>query len=142
MAEGVEDGIHAMAQSQVDMLDGLIGLLEAIVAMEAISDVDTNGDHTLDVSEIFEVEGEDKLSEKMTSFASKLLEDIEKSEELKKEFEALKIGQYSLYEIIKDAASGTKGIKMATEEYTNLWNALYQTALDQDFDASDLIGIV
>ena len=33
MSGNIEDGIHAMAQSQIDMLDGLIAFLETIVAM-------------------------------------------------------------------------------------------------------------
>ena len=39
MSAGIEEGIHNLANSQVHMLDGMIALLETIVAMEGLADV-------------------------------------------------------------------------------------------------------
>jgi hypothetical protein len=43
MSSGIETGIQEMARSQVDMLDGLIALLELIVQMEQLGDIDVDG---------------------------------------------------------------------------------------------------
>ena len=54
MNEGVTKGIQAMAESQVNMLDGLIQLLETIVAMQKLGDIDIDG-NGIDLSEIFQL---------------------------------------------------------------------------------------
>jgi len=49
---GVDDGIRAMAQGQIKMLDGMIQLLETVVEMEKLGDI-TNGDNTIDLVDLF-----------------------------------------------------------------------------------------
>jgi len=54
MSDKVDAGIHDLAQSQIDMLDGMISLLETIVAMEGLQDLDVAGDG-IDLGDIMEV---------------------------------------------------------------------------------------
>ena len=54
MGANIEDGIHAMAQSQISMLDGLIAFLQTIVAMQKLGDVDTDFSGSIEIGEIFE----------------------------------------------------------------------------------------
>jgi hypothetical protein len=51
MGANIDDGIHAAAESQIKMLDGLIQLLETIVAMEGLSDI-AGDDMVLELPEI------------------------------------------------------------------------------------------
>ena len=50
---GVTEGIQALAQSQVEMLDGMIQLLETVVAMEKLGDIDASGDGHIDLGDLF-----------------------------------------------------------------------------------------
>ena len=52
MAKGVHEGIQAMAKSQIEMLDGMIQLLETVVAMEGLKDV-AGEDNTIDLTDLF-----------------------------------------------------------------------------------------
>lgn len=54
MSKGIDAGIKEMAQSQVQMLDGLIALLEVIVSMEQLGDIDTDS-NGIDLSDLFVV---------------------------------------------------------------------------------------
>lgn len=55
MVKDVEKGIDAMADEQISMLDGLIALLETIVAMEKLNDITAGGedDTKIDLGDIF-----------------------------------------------------------------------------------------
>jgi hypothetical protein len=57
MQSSVTSGIQAMAKSQVKMLDGLIAMLELIVAMEQLGDI-TGEDTHIDLGDMFEFTGD------------------------------------------------------------------------------------
>jgi phage tail tape-measure protein len=52
MGDDVSAGIKAMSDAQVEMLDGLIAMLELIVAMEELGDIDVEG-NGIDFHELF-----------------------------------------------------------------------------------------
>jgi len=52
MAKGVHAGIKAMAESQIEMLDGMIQLLETVVAMEGLKDI-AGTDNEIDLTDLF-----------------------------------------------------------------------------------------
>ena len=54
MTGDFDDGVKAMAKSQIKMLDAAINMLEAIVAMD---NIDINGDGTLGLTEVFTNDG-------------------------------------------------------------------------------------
>jgi len=54
MSKGIDAGVKAMAKSQVEMLDGLIAMLELIVSMEEMGDIDVEG-NGIDFEDLFKV---------------------------------------------------------------------------------------
>ena len=52
MNTSIQDGIKKFAQSEVDMLDSMIQLMETIVAMEQLGDIDVEG-NGIDFSDLF-----------------------------------------------------------------------------------------
>jgi len=62
-SSGVTQGIQSLAKSQVKMLDGMIQLLETVVAMEKLGDI-TGANDTIDIIDLFPVinwqEGEER----------------------------------------------------------------------------------
>ena len=54
LKESVNEGIKEVAQSQIDMLDSMIQLLEAIVAMEELGDIDVEGNE-IDFNDFFKL---------------------------------------------------------------------------------------
>lgn len=49
---GLEDGIHAMAESQVSIWEGIVGLLEVVVQMEELGNIDADNDMIIELPEI------------------------------------------------------------------------------------------
>jgi len=50
---GVTTGIQELAKSQSQMLDGMIKLLETVVAMEKLGDIDEGKDGHIDIGDLF-----------------------------------------------------------------------------------------
>ena len=109
MNANIEDGIHQVAQSQIDMLDSLIGLLETIVTMEDAFkefNVDSDTDMKLDLDEIFDIEyNEDKSIEKINGFAKNWEKALSY---LRDRLDPTKLDTYS-----EDLARGADSIKFA-----------------------------
>ena len=151
MSNGIDAGLKAMAQSQIDMLDGLIQMLEAIVAMEELGDLDIDG-NGIDLSELFKVttgdDGKESIigfNEKYTEWVTKIKDQIDKNspnynEDLAKAFEGIKIdfgeGAFSLSEILDwnytqfDADTG--------KVYTSFVNAMVKAAKSGNYDLNNV----
>ena len=54
MGKDVESGIQSMANAQVEMLDGLIAMLELVVSMQELGDIDTEG-NGIDLTDLFTI---------------------------------------------------------------------------------------
>jgi len=128
MQSSVTSGIQAMAKSQVKMLDGLIAMLEIIVAMEQLGEI-TGEDTQIDLGDIFVTSDENgEVLDQITEFTDgfdkarqKLLEYVRGNDELKERFENTQInfnGQMrSMMEMLGD--NQTK-----TEMFDNLFGGL------------------
>ena len=151
MGEGFDDAIKSMAKSQIKMLDGMIQLLETIVAMEQLGDIDVDGDNILDIGEIFKVKYDEKgfqLNEKYwdeftdqyKTIAQKIMTAAEETPELAKALKQFKINGISLHEMFQDALdNGVKDLPIDAEAYTAAMNAVYQAAISGDFDTDNIM---
>jgi len=91
------------------MLDGVINMLEVIVAMEGLEDV-TGEDNVIDLGDIFpnfEVNGDKHIEEggAFDTYITNLDGIIKNNTELAKKFEQFKISGHSLVEIIDNLAN-------------------------------------
>ena len=152
-AEGsITKGIHAMAQSQIDMLDGLIAVLETIVAMqEAFEGLKASKDGQLDLNELFEnvfvtdtngitkaLPGKLQATEEFKTAAQKLIDKFKGFDDLKNPLKQIKVNGTQLGDLLSDA---TKGIAFSTEQAEGLsaaMNALYQASLSGNYDLDNI----
>lgn len=154
MAAGIDDGIHAMAQSQIDMLDGLISLLETIVAMESLGDIDVDGDG-IDLTDIFTIETGDDGQTAITGFTEKyetwrqgIIDQITEgnenfNEDLAKAMGEIKIDGYTLAELIKWDVSDWQGADIQfAQGFSDTMAALYRAALSDDYDLDNIADSV
>lgn len=143
MEGGIEEGIKAMASSQIDMLDAMISMLEVIVAMENLGDVDVNKNNTIDLSELFVdyVEGGDakKYTTQAKEASKEILGAVETNKDLEKGLEQFKIGEYSIMQILKDIQdNGIKNLDLDSNVIQAVMDALYQAYLSGDYDLDNL----
>ena len=150
LSDGVDAGIHALAESQIKMLDGLISLLEAIVQMEKLSEIDLDESGTIDLSELgISVEGADKVGETT-------IENLKKFQNAATSFDnAVKAMGDSANEVfvngrsLKDIAAKLKSAKnkdaakailkelnLSGQDLQTLFDGLYQLSKSQDWDES------
>ena len=144
MSDGIDKGIHEMAQSQIKMLDGLIAFLETIVAMQDLGSLDSDFSGDFSFDEIFtEVNtGIAEANDQAEKLGKTLLTKIDKDEKLKTQFEQVKVGDQSLYQIITDIAAGKPIDKSLAEQYTQILSGLYQASRSQDFTVDNIPSIL
>ena len=143
MAKGVDAGIKAMAESQIKMLDGLIQLLETVVAMEELEGLDTDKSGTFEFQEMF------KWNEQMQAWevmgngaeqASKIIEQANKEgfEDLKKGLQQVKINGVSIYDMLQDMSDGAVKNEQQARLYNAALSALFQQFKTGDYDLNNL----
>jgi len=101
LQNGVTAGMKEVAHGQIEMLDGMIRLLETIVAMEKLSNIDTNTNGQIDLTDMFEVTT-GLNSENIYIF--------------KREFKD------RIQEILNIAENGNEELNQALDEMTISWN--------------------
>ena len=135
MAKGVHEGIQAMAKSQIEMLDGMIQLLETVVAMEGLKDV-AGEDNEIDLSELFPefTMKDQKLSayDNIKEWARKLLDDTANTD-LQKALDNIVINGESLRQTLSKLSTGYKFSEQEARKVQNELNALYQMYLSGDY---------
>ena len=163
MADNVDEGIRSVAKSQVKMLDGLIAMLEIIVAMEQLGDI-TGEDTTIDLGDIFAVGGQavaddnlelvDGYTDKFNNAQAKLKDYLEKHADAKKLFENTKMrlgGQSTtMYDMLVKDYKETWGKmelqgenkKKAMTAFQGMLNSFYQAAISGNFDTTDIAASV
>ena len=159
MEAGITEGVESIANSQVEALDGLIAMLELIVAMEQLGDI-TGEDTTIDLGDIFAVANEGEATdniEKMNGFTKKfkesrarLVEYLEGNDDAKKIFEStkVKIGENmrSMYDMMSLDYTELFGNltgqqkEQAVKAYQSLLNGLYQAAISGNYDLNNIAG--
>lgn len=163
MAENVDEGIRSVAKSQVKMLDGLIAMLEIIVAMEQLGDI-TGEDTTIDLGDIFAVNGQavadenldlvNGYTDKFKKAQSDLEEYLRDHADAKKLFENTKMrlgGQsYNMYDMLVKRYEDTwetmelsgENKKKAMTAFQGMLNSFYQAAISGNFDTADIAASV
>ena len=153
LGEQLDGQVDALADSQIDMLDSLISVLEIIVAMEKLGDIDVDNNGKLELGEIFEVDitgdpiknidGLDQYTKKFKEGAQKVLEYADQLKAngdsgLYDALDNVRIGAYTLRQMFKDAENGVKNIDLSAEEYQAAMSALYQAMTSGDYDLDNI----
>ena len=144
MQESVTKGIQAAAKSQVSMLDGLIAMLEVIVAMEKLSDI-SGEDTKIDLGDIV-IEGPDGASfnEEYAKWVENIKDLINKdsknyNEDLANAFNSIKIEGISLAEILNyNEAQLTGENEHFGKAYASLINAMVKAAQSGNYDLDNI----
>lgn len=145
MAKGVDKGIKQMAQSQIKMLDGLIQMLETVVAMENFKDLDSTGDGSFGLTELFQQMSEGwESTEKAQQAAAKVIEKANSKggEDLKKGLETVSVNGKSLFKIMEDISKGIPLAKEDAQAYTAALSALYKQLQSGDYDLDNLYASI
>jgi len=141
-ADSADSAIRTMAKSQVKILDALIQMFEAIVAMEDFEKVDLDLDGILDFGEIFSdtdlEENATKFTAQFTSAAQILQDKLGENSEIRAAFEAVKINGYSMASLIDDAVDGVRNIDISAQDYSSAVSVLYEMAKRGDFDINNI----
>ena len=140
-AEGsITKGIHAMAKSQMDMLDGLIAVLETVVAMEeAFAGLKAGEDQKLDFGELF-----DNLmpTEDLKTAAERLLEKFPNMKDPNNPLVQIKINGETLAKLLEDAKNGVKFSEENAHGLAAAMDALYQAMLSDNYDLNNIYASV
>lgn len=145
MKGNVTKGIHAMADSQIKMLDGLIALLETIVAMqEAFAGINAGENETFDLEELFDF-GIDKenvegwiANNDFKDAADALLKKAESSKDLKKAIDQIKINGIQLSELLTQARDKYAFAEKDARALTAAMDALYKASLSGNYDTDNI----
>lgn len=150
MKQGIDDGIKAMAQSQIDMLDGMIQMLETIVAMEKLGDI-AGEDDVIDIGDILPkiewdengnpIEGTfEKFNKDYKSIVDYILDAAKNNEDLNKGLENLKINNKSIKEIFgMDASTLANMGKDFNEAYAAALQAMVTAARSGNYDENNVM---
>ena len=158
MADGIDEGIKEIAKSQIKMLDGMIQLMETVVAMQKLGNVDIDANNKLDLNEMFNVEYEDdgKTIKAIHDFTQTYRDahnelinwaKTDEGAEFKKTLEAISISwngadenMWSLLnkeeEDVKQWSDELKG------QYAALVSSLYAVAMSGDFDLDKIFDSI
>ena len=144
MKGSITEGIHAMAQSQIDMLDGLIAMLETVVAMqEAFEGMKGTEDGTIDLGDIFpdfELDDTTTFDEDFSKAAQAIIDRANdgKHKELQDALKQIKIDNITLNDLLEDAATGTRHLEYNIEAFQTVMNSLYQMGLSGEYNEDDI----
>jgi len=153
MQDNFQDGIKAMAESQIAMLDAAIQVMETVVAMEKLGDIDVDSDGLLNLGEIFNgtTDAAGDFTKGYTEWADsiyKVTHDPKAenyNEDLAKALDHLSINGTSLKDMIYAARSGLenaadawKDLGMTEEQYAKVINSFYQAARNGDYNLENV----
>ena len=147
MGKGFDTAINQMAEAQVHMLDGMIKLMETIVAMEQLGQVDVDSNGILSIDEIFGeglVDGTDwhQYSEEFNQVREYLLNTFEQSKELAPLLDNLKVSGVTLRELFDQDQTEWRKAGISEQQYANIMTAFYQAATSDAYDLDNLISSV
>lgn len=133
---GLTDGIHTLAQSQIDMLDAAIQMLDTIAAMEELGDIDANGDGILDIDKIFGTNGQFTAdwSDKIVGIRKALTEAGVNLKEVH-------IAGLSLEELLTLNYTDLERLGITKEKYADLMTKLWQASSRTDWNPDDISSI-
>ena len=145
MKTSVNAGIKDVAESQVEMLDGMIQLLETVVAMQELGDIDLGENGVFDLSDIFVdgiIDSTAQFEPKWVEAKDALITRADHNKELKASLEQFKVNGHSLYEILKMSTEELTNAGISFQQYGDLMTSLVMMAQSGDYDLNNLIGSV
>lgn len=144
---GADEAMHAMAQAQIEILDGLIAMFEVIVAMEEFEGADINKNGLLDLDEIFDLTGLAKdaidtakvFKKQFKEAATAILETLNSNDAYQDIADSIKLNGYTFRQILEDATDGIRDIvEISAEEYQQMVSVLYEAFSNGDYDLNDI----
>ena len=149
MADNVDAGIKAMAQSQMDMLDGLIQLLETIVQMQALGDIDTDS-NGIDLSDIFDItydknhqiESINGFTQEYSDWQAEIIKKLDKKntefydEDLANAMSSITIDGNKLSDMVQ--WDYTKFDASTAQTFSSTMAALYKAAISDNYDVNNI----
>lgn len=136
MKAGIDDGIHEVAKSQIEMLDAAINMLETIIAIGEISDVDANNDGLLNFEEIFigDKENPTSFTDEYITYLNGLKEALKKAGI---DISEIVINGNSINELLTTNFSDWEKLGLTWEQYLAIINALVTASQSEDFDSNN-----
>lgn len=148
MQKGFNEGIKTMAQSQIDMLDAAIQMLEVVVAMEKLGDIDVDENGIFSIGDLFQLdengnfekneEGLTKYTEAYQQYAKDILELAKTNPDLEKGLKNISINGITIKELFEDATDGIKNLNISEQDYFAVMDAFVQAAKNGDYDLEHL----
>ena len=142
-SSGVTDGIQAMAKSQIEMLDGMIQLLETVVAMEKLGDI-TGENDTIDISDLFPSidwkDGKNHIieNEQAINWINNEVLTADADSELGKFIDNALLNNRTVRDTLKAAVTESEGINEETAAaLSSLLNSLWQMYISNDYNLND-----
>ena len=155
MDAGVTAGIQDFAHAQVNMLDGMIQLLETIVAMEQLGDIADDGigdKNIIEIDDIFpqikfdqDQVVEFQINEAYTSWVDSIKNKIDKkspnfNKDLAEATRSIKIKGITFEEILNWSPAELAGQgKEFLESYTSVLDAFYKAAKSGDYNLDNIM---
>ena len=149
MGKNIEEGIHAMAKSQIEMIDAMIQLLETVVAMEKLGDIDVDSNGVFNFDDIFEVfawdEDGEKAFYKFTEQWQKAIDELAKidpNSDLGKALDAVKVNGYTMRQIFSTAYNDLQKLGLDEQSYAALMTSLVDWAKSGNYDLDNLYASI
>lgn len=134
--DGVTKGIQELANSQVEMLDGIIKFLETVVQMEELGEI-AGDDGVIDLSDIVaDVDGTKQLTGKYAEWIDGLQTAAKEDETIRKRFQAIVVGNKNLWDIL------TQDANEFTDAQAAAINAVYQAYQSGEYDLESLVASI
>ena len=141
-ANGANNAIHAMALSQIKILDSLIAMFQAIVAMEEFEGADLDMNGMLDFGEVFaDFELGDEAETYTLQFqdaAQKILKMADANKEVQAALEQVKVNDVSMMEMLRDTTDGQRNVALTASEYQTAVSVFYEMLKSGDFDINNI----
>ena len=143
MTQNFDKAVNEMADAQIHMLDGMIQLLEAVVAMEELGKIDIDGDG-IEFTEMFENIGANafKSTEAAHDAAKNIIKLAESNPDLTKALDNIKFNNTTLGDMLHGLANN---VTMTQEEAKVTFAALkslYEMFLSGNYDLDNLMNSI
>lgn len=140
MRKGLAEGIQTLAQNEIEMIDAAISLLETIVAMKKIGDIDTDK-NGLELDELFVLDEDNNATEFKEGVTETFGEVEQALREAGIEVSEVKIGSFTLDQLLVDSFEEFKQLGIDQDTYFALIKGIVDTVNSQDFDPNDIPGM-
>lgn len=145
MNANIENGIHELADSQIQMIDAMIQLLETIVAMEELGNIDVDENNIFNFDDIFEaINTDDNTKETIYKFTKQWqdaideLAKIDPNSDLGKALDAVRVNGLTMRQIFSTAYENLQQLNMDEQQYAALMTSLVEWAKSGNYDLDNL----